>query len=297
MTLDEHLRYSKRTVDVHGHRMAYVETGRPDGSPIVLLHGNPTSSFLWRNVLPHLESLGRCLAPDLIGMGDSDKLPGKGDDRYRFVSHRRYLDGFLEAVGATDDVTLLVHDWGSALGFDWANRHRDAVRGLAYTEAICAVPAFEDWPGQARDLFRAMRSSAGEEICLVKNVFVERVLPASVLRDLTEAEMAAYRAPYTEAGEDRRPTLTWPREIPFDGEPSDVAEIVSSYRDWLAASEVPKLYLHVEPGFLSTVFADACRTWPNQREVGLHGHHFVQEDSPDDFGEAVAGWYREVVTA
>jgi haloalkane dehalogenase len=282
--------YETRTVDVEGRRMAYWEAGDPDGPPIVFLHGNPTSKYLWRNVLPHLEGAGRLLAPDLIGMGDSEKLPGEGDDRYRFVEHRRYLDGWFEAVGATSHVTLVLHDWGSGLGFDWANRHREAVRGIAYMEAICGPASFDDWPEGGQRVFQGFRSEAGEEIVLDKNVFVERVLPGSVMRDLTEEELAVYRAPFAAPGEDRRPTLTWPRQIPFDGEPADVAAIVGDYRDWLASSDVPKLYLHAEPGFLSQVFAGECRTWPNQREVTVRGIHFVQEDSPDEIGAAVAAW-------
>ena len=289
--IDENLHYDKQHVQVSGRRMAYIEAGRTDGPPIVLLHGNPTSSYLWRNVLPHLEPLGRCIAPDLIGMGDSDKLDGSGPDRYRFTEHRAYLDGFLEAVGVTDDVTLVVHDWGSGLGFDWANRHRTSVRGIAYMEAIVRPVSWDDWPTSARGIFEAMRSPAGEEICLDKNVFVERILPASVLRDLTEHEMGEYRRPFAAAGADRRPTLTWPREIPIDGEPADVHRIVSDYAGWLAQSEVPKLFVNADPGSILTgPQREFCRTWPNQTEVTVPGIHFVQEDSPDEIGRAVADW-------
>lgn len=295
MATDPALRHGKQTVEVHGRRMAYVEAGSASRPVFVLLHGNPTSSYLWRNVVPHLERLGRCVAPDLIGMGDSDKLPGEGDERYRFVEQRSFLDGFLEAVGVQSDVVLVVHDWGSALGFDWARRHAEAVLGIAYLEAICGVPAFEAWPDTAKDLFAGLRSDGGEAMCLERNLFVERVLPASVLRELTAEEMDHYRAPFREAGEARRPTLTWPREIPFDGQPADVAAIVADYADWLAHTAVPKLYLHVEPGFLSPVFAERCRQWPNQREVSINGHHFAQEDAPDEIGRAVAAWYRDAV--
>ena len=289
--IDDHLHLSKQRVTVAGREMAYIETGRHDGDPILFLHGNPTSSYLWRNVLPHVEPLGRCLAPDLIGMGDSEKLPGEGDGRYRFVRHRVFLDGFLDALGVDGRVTLVVHDWGSALGFDWANRHRDAVRGIAYMEAICGVPRLEDWPEGGRDIFAAMRGPAGESICLDRNVFVERILPSSVLRELSDDAMEHYRAPFRDPGEDRRPTLTWPRQIPFDGEPADVAEIVASYVAWLRGSDVPKLYVHAEPGFLSQVFAGECRTWANQTEVAVPGIHFVQEDAPDEIGRALADWY------
>ena len=281
----------KQYVTVKGRRMAYAEAG--EGSPILFLHGNPTSSYLWRNVIPHLADQGHCIAPDLIGMGDSEKLEPSGSDRYRFVEHREYLDGLLEALGVVGDVTLVIHDWGSALGFDWARRHPDAVRGIAYMEAIVAPLRWDDWPEMARGIFQAFRSPAGEGVILEKNVFVENVLPASVMRPLGEDEMAVYRRPFVEAGEARRPTLTWPREIPIDGEPADVEEIVRSYGEWLSASRVPKLFVNAEPGsILVGPQREFCRGWPNQREVTVKGLHFVQEDSPDEIGQAVAEWRR-----
>lgn len=283
--------HPKRTVTVHGRRMAYVELGA--GDPIVFLHGNPTSSYLWRNVMPHLADQGRCLAPDLIGMGDSEKLPDPGPDRYRFVEHREYLDGFLDAVGVRRDVTLVIHDWGSALGFDWANRHRDAVRGLAYMEAIVTPVDWADWPENARGIFQGFRSPAGEEMILEKNLFIDAVLPASIQRPLTAEEMDVYRRPFREPGESRRPTLTWPRQIPIEGEPADVCGIVSDYAAWLAGSAVPKLFVNVEPGaILVGRPRELCRTWPNQTEVTMRGLHFVQEDSPDEIGTAIARWRR-----
>jgi len=291
MTIPAEERYPKQTISVKGKRMAYVEIG--EGAPIVFLHGNPTSSYLWRNVIPHLTPQGRCIAPDLIGMGDSEKLEDSGPGRYRFVEHREYLDGLLEALGVTQDATFVIHDWGSALGFDWANRHRDAVRGIAYMEAIVKPVRWDQWPELARDIFKAFRSPAGEEVVLEKNVFVENVLPASVLRGLGEAEMAVYRRPYLEPGESRRPTLTWPREIPLDGEPDDVVEIVDAYGRWLAASDLPKLFVNADPGVILTGDQrEFCRSWPNQREVTVKGSHFVQEDSPDEIGRAVAEWRR-----
>lgn len=283
-------RYEKKYTDVLGQTMAYVETGT--GDPIVFLHGNPTSSFLWRNVIPHLEAHGRCVAPDLIGMGDSDKLPEPGPDSYRFVEHRRYLDAFLDRLGVRERVTLVVHDWGSALGFDWANRNRDAVDGIAYMEAIVRPVTWAEWSEASRPVFQAFRSSEGEDMVLQRNLFVERVLPGSVQRTLTDEEMAIYRAPYTNPGEDRRPTLTWPRELPIDGEPADVVEIVTSYGDWLSSSEVPKLFINAEPGAILTgPQREWVRTWPNQTEVTVAGKHFLQEDSPDAIGQAIAGWH------
>jgi len=279
----------KRRVAVDGLSMAYVEEGA--GDPIVFLHGNPTSSYLWRNVIPHVVPLGRCIAPDLIGMGDSDPLPDSGPGRYRFVDHRHYLDGLLAALDVRRNVTFVVHDWGSALGFDWANRHRDAVAAIAYMEAIVRPVTWADWPEAARRVFQGFRSPAGESLVLERNVFVENVLPGSVLRTLTDEEMAEYRRPFLEPGERRRPTLTWPREIPIEGEPADVAEIVAAYHEWLPASPVPKLFVNAEPGAILTGDQrEFCRTWANQREVTVRGNHFVQEDSPDEIGRAIADW-------
>ena len=275
----------KRRVDVDGVRMAYVEEG--EGDPIVFLHGNPTSSYLWRNVIPHLSSSGRCLAPDLVGMGDSDPLPDSGPGSYRFSDHSHFLDGLLEAVGATDRVTLVVHDWGSALGFDWANRHRDRVLGIAYMEAIVRPLSWADWPEASRRVFQGLRSEAGESMVLERNLFVEAVLPGSILRRLADEEMAEYRRPFLEAGERRRPTLSWPREIPIDGEPADVDAVVRSYAEWLRGSPLPKLFVNAEPGAILTgTVRELCRSWPNQREVTVRGSHFVQEDSPAEIGRA-----------
>lgn len=288
--------HGDRRVAVLGHTMAYREQGA--GDPIVFLHGNPTSSHLWRDVIPHVTGLGRCIAPDLIGMGNSDRLPDSGPETYRFVEHRRFLDAFLEAVDATDRVTLVVHDWGSVLGFDWARRHPDRVAGIVYMEAIVdTLDSWDAWPESGRRIFAAMNSDAGEEICLDKNVFVERILPSSVLRELTDDEMEVYRSPYREPGESRRPTLTWPRELPVGGEPEDVVAIVEDSRDWLGASEVPKLWIRGEPGFLTDVFADVCATFPEQTEETVRGLHFLQEDSPDAIGEAIADWYRTEITS
>ena len=281
----------KQTVEVLGKRMAYVELGR--GDPVVFLHGNPTSSYLWRNVMPHVAPLGRCIALDLIGMGDSDKLDDSGPGRYRFVEHREFLDGALAALGVASDVVWVVHDWGSALGFDWANRHRGATRGIAYMEALVRPVTSEEWPEAARRIFQGFRSDAGEGMVLENNVFVERVLPGSILRKLSEAEMAVYRAPYTEAGESRRPTLTWPREIPIDGEPPDVTGIVRDYAEWMAANDLPKLFVNADPGaILIGPQREFCRGWKNQQEVTVRGRHFIQEDSPDEIGRAVAAFVR-----
>ncbi len=287
-------RYAKKHIEVLGSKLAYVEVG--SGDPIVFLHGNPTSSYLWRNIIPHLEAAGRCIAPDLIGQGDSDKLEDSGPDRYRFVEHRRYLDALLEALGVERNVTFVIHDWGSGLGFDWANRHRDAVKGIAYMEAIVRpIASWDEWPEAARKLFQALRSPAGEQMILEKNVFVENILPGSVLRKLTDAEMAVYRRPFDEPGEGRRPTLTWPRQIPIAGEPEDVTAIARDYSAWLAESDVPKLFVNAEPGAILTgATREFCRSWPNQTEVTVAGNHFVQEDSPDEIGRAIADWLADI---
>jgi haloalkane dehalogenase len=279
---------AKRRVKVRDSDMAYVEAGA--GAPVVFLHGNPTSSYLWRNVIPEVQGIARCLAPDLIGMGDSGKAPAGA---YRFADHARYLDAWFEALGLDRDVVLVVHDWGSALGFHWARRHPERVRGLAYMEAIVRPLTWAEWPENARKVFQAMRSPAGEEMVLDKNVFVERILPASIERRLSTEEMEEYRRPFREPGEGRRPTLTWPREIPIDGEPADVVAIVDDYARWLAASPVPKLFVNADPGsILVGAQREFCRAWPDQREVTVRGLHFVQEDSPAAIGRAVAAFVR-----
>ena len=285
--------HAKKEVIVKGKTMSYVEMG--EGDPIIFQHGNPTSSYLWRNVMPHLQDQGRCIAIDLIGMGDSDKLDNPDASSYTFVQHRDYLDGALEALGVESDVTLVIHDWGSALGFDWANRHRDAVKGIAYMEGIVRPVSWEEWPEAARGVFQGFRSSAGEEMVLDKNTFVERVLPGSILRDLTEEEMAVYRRPFQNNGEDRRPTLTWPRQIPIDGTPADVVEIVQAYADWLTEADLPKLFVNAEPGaILIGAQREFCRSWPNQTEVTVSGNHFLQEDSPHEIGKAIAAWQKTI---
>jgi haloalkane dehalogenase len=269
--------------------MAYVEVGK--GDPIVLLHGNPTSSFLWRKVIPELRGLGRCIAPDLIGMGDSEKFDPAGPSAYRFIDHRTYVEGLLNLLGVDENVVLVGHDWGGALAFDWANHHRNSVQGIAYMETLVMPLTWADWPAAARDIFQAMRSEAGEEMCLIKNVFVERILPASVLDPLAPEVMDEYRRPYPEPGDGRRATLTWPREIPIDGEPAAVADLVRSYGQWLSTSDVPKLFVNAEPGsILVGRQREFCRTWPNQTEVTVRGSHFIQEDSGTEVGQAIAKW-------
>ena len=284
---------TKQMISVKGKSMAYVEMG--EGDPIIFQHGNPTSSYLWRNVMPHLADQGRCIAIDLIGMGDSDKLDGAGADSYTFMQHREYLDGALQALGVKQNVTWVIHDWGSALGFDWANRHRDVVKGIAYMEGIVRPVSWAEWPEAARGVFQGFRSEAGEEMVLEKNTFIERVLPGSIMRELSAEEMEVYRRPFQNKGEDRRPTLSWPRQIPIDGEPADVVDIVQDYADWLSAAQLPKLFINAEPGAILTgPQREFCRSWPNQTEVTVSGSHFIQEDSPHEIGKAIAHWYKDL---
>lgn len=290
----EHSRYTKHYQTVHGKRMAYVDEG--SGDPIVFLHGNPTSSYLWRNVMPHLEGQGRLIAPDLIGMGDSEKLDDSGPQSYTYVEQRKYLFSLLEALGVTANVTLVIHDWGSGLGFHWAHQNPEAVKGIAFMEAIVApIPNWDAFPEGAAATFQAFRSDAGEQMVLTDNVFVEQVLPGAILRDLTEAEMTEYRRPFVEPGESRRPMLTWPRQIPIAGEPADVVQIVTNYSRWLAQSDLPKLFVNAEPGALIVgPSRDIVRSWPNLTEVTVSGTHFIQEDSPDAIGTAIRDWYAKL---
>jgi len=283
----------KKTALVNGRRMAYVEHG--EGAPIVFQHGNPTSSYLWRNIMPHLAGLGRLIACDLIGMGDSEKLEPSGPDRYGYREQREYLFGLWDQLGLDGDVVLVLHDWGSALGFDWAEQHRDRVAGIAYMEAVVMPISWADFPDQGRRIFQGFRSPAGENLVLERNMFVEGVLPGSILRTLSDEEMAAYRAPFADPGEGRRPTLAWPRQIPIDGEPAEVVEIVRRYGAWLAGSTVPKLFVNAEPGSLLVGRArEFCRSWPNQTELTVPGSHFIQEDSPGQIGSALAEFVRRV---
>jgi haloalkane dehalogenase len=286
LAADPHPRRRVKTLD---SEMAYADVGQ--GEPIVFLHGNPTSSYLWRNVIPHVAGQGRCLAPDLIGMGAS----GKASCAYRFADHVRYLDAWFDAVGLDRHVTLVVHDWGSALGFHWAARHPERVKALAYMEAIVRPVTWPEWPDNARGIFQSMRSPAGEAIILDKNVFVERILPGGVLRRLADEEMSVYRQPWLTPGEARRPMLTWPREIPIEGEPADVVAVVEDYGRWLATTTTPKLFVNAEPGsILVGAQREFCRAWPNQREVTVRGSHFVQEDSPSEIGRALARFLEDI---
>lgn len=273
---------------VDGLRVAYREAGRGPG--IVLLHGNPTSSYLWRDVLPVLGRFGRCVAPDLVGMGRSAPLPDPGPGRYRFADHRRVLDGLLDQLDL-GPIVLVGHDWGGVLAMDWARRHPDAVRGIAYLETLVSPLSWSAPNAPAPDLFRALRGPEGERLVLAENVFVEVVLQAGTLRALDPATLAAYRRPFTAPGESRRPMLTWAREIPLDGEPADVHAVAAANAAWMASSAVPKLFVNGEPGALLTgPSREECRHWPNQIEVTVPGLHFLPEDSSGLIAEALSEW-------
>lgn len=281
--------YHKHYVTVHGLKMAYIDEGA--GNPILFLHGNPTSSYLWRNVIPHLVGLGRCIAPDLIGMGDSDKLPNSDSSSYRFVEHRKYLDAFLEALNIRNHVTLVIHDWGSALGFDWAFRHQHAVHAIAYMESfVKTIDSWDELSKEAGTFFQTIRSDVGEQLVLDNNLVVENILPSSILRKLSDSEMANYRRPFANQGESRRPTLTWLRQVPIANDPQDVYDIIHTYSKWLATSQIPKLFIESMPGVMFESHRNFAKTFLNQTHVQVSGSHFVQEDSPHEIGEAIAAW-------
>lgn len=283
----EDLSYRKRIL-VLDTNMAYVDVG--EGDPIVFLHGNPTPSYLWRNIIPHVLPLGRCLAPDYVGMGNSATSP---NGSYRFVDHRRYLDAWFDAMGLTKNIILVVHDWGSALGFSWAQRHSERIKGLVYMEAIVRpFLSWDEWPEATREFFKAQRTPAGEELILQKNLFIEYLLP---LRGLSMEAMEVYRRPFRNPGPSRQPMLTWSRDLPIAGQPEDVIKIVDSYARWLSASPIPKLFINGDPGgFLIGAQREFCRAWPNQQEITVKGTHFLQEDAPSEIGEATARFVANV---
>lgn len=287
--------YQKQFAEVHGKRIAYIDEGT--GEPIVLLHGNPTSSYLWRNVVPELVDSGRVIVPDLIGQGDSEKLPAsEGPDRYSFQVAYDYLSGLLDVLGLDGNITLVIHDWGSGLGFHYTKNNPGKVRGVAYMEAVVMPLNWDDWPESARGIFQGFRSEKGEDLVLNRNMFIEGVLPSAVLRELTEEEMAHYRSWATEPN-DRQPTLNWPRQIPIEGEPAHMVELVQAYGEFMAASDIPKLFINAEPGsILVGRQREFCRSWANQQEVTVKGSHFVQEDSPAEIGQAVANWLKTIKT-
>jgi haloalkane dehalogenase len=279
---------------VNGKRMAYIDEGV--GDTIVFQHGNPGSSYLWRNVMPHVEGLGRLVACDLIGMGGSDKLDDPGPHSYHYFENRDYLFALWDALDLGNNIILVLHDWGGALGLDWANRHRDRVAGIVHMETVCAPLEWEDFPGEVAGMFRLLRSPQGEPMVLADNVFIEGVLPSIVMRTLSDDEMDHYRRPFRNPGEDRRPTLSWPRDVPLAGEPAAVVAVIDEFGAWLAESDVPKLFVRADPGVIQSGqrILDIVRSWPNQEEITVPGTHFLQEDSPDQVGEAIASFVRRL---
>ncbi len=283
----------KQKISINNKNIAYAESG--SGDPIIFLHGNPTSSYLWRNITPHLESQGRCICIDLIGMGDSDKLDNPDENSYQFEEHYHYVNAAIESLTNGENTTFVIHDWGSALGFNWCYHNPDSVKGIAYMEAIVKEMTWEDWGDEAKGIFQGFRSDAGESLVLEKNYFVERVLPGSIIRRLRDEEIEEYRRPFLNPGEDRRPTLSWPREIPIEGQPANVCKIVNQYAEWMQTNDIPKLFINAEPGAITTGrIRDFCRSWKNQTEVTVKGIHFIQEDSPDDIGKAISTWYKNI---
>jgi haloalkane dehalogenase len=284
----EDVSYRKR-LTVLGTDMAYVDVG--EGDPIVFLHGNPTPSYLWRNIIPYLLPFGRCLAPDYVGMGNSGSAPDGG---YRLVDHQRYLDAWFEALGLTKNVILVVHDWGSALGFDWARRHPDRVKAIVYMEGIVRpFRSWDEWPEVTRAFFQNQRTAAGEDLILQKNLFIEYLLP---LRGIPKEAIEVYRRHFRNPGPSRQPMLTWTRELPIAGEPADVVAIVEDYARFLSTSQIPKLFIDAEPGgFLIGAQREFCRAWPNQEQVTIKGAHFLQEEAPDEVGEAIARFVAKVL--
>ena len=284
---------TKKKILINNKSIAYVDSG--SGDPIIFLHGNPTSSYLWRNITPHLETQGRCISIDLIGMGDSDKLDNPDENSYLFEEHYHYLSAAIESLTDGENISFVIHDWGSALGFNWCYHNPDSVKGIAYMEAIVKEMTWEDWDNNAKSIFQGFRSDAGESLVLEKNYFIEKVLPGSIIRALSSDEMNEYRRPFLNSGEDRRPTLSWPREIPIEGQPRNVCEIVNQYAEWMQTNDIPKLFINAEPGAITTGrIREFCRSWKNQTEVTVKGKHFVQEDSPDEIGKAISTWYKNI---
>ena len=282
----------KKNINVLGKKMTYVDKG--EGDPIIFQHGNPASSYLWRNIIPYLENQGRCIAIDLIGMGDSDKLTDNGNNTYSYHIQKQYFNKCLEELEIKENITFVIHDWGSALGFNWAYEHQESVKGICYMEAIVKKISWEDWPKDAKSIFQGFRSDAGEDLILKKNLFIEGVLPNAIIRHLTETEMDIYRKPFLKEI-DRRPTLDWPRQIPINNEPEEVCKIVDDYSSWMSINEIPKLFINADPGSILTgKQREFCRKWKNQQELTVKGNHFIQEDSPNEIGEAISKWYRNL---
>ena len=283
----------KKSVNINGLKISYVEMGI--GRPIIFQHGNPTSSYLWRKIVPKISQLGRCIAIDLVGMGDSDKISQVNSSSYTLKDHKYYWRETLRALGVKKNIIFVLHDWGSALGFDYFAEYPDSVDGICHMEAIYDRMEWDDWPESSRKIFQGLRGNSGEEMILKKNVFVEKILPASILGQLTKAEMDEYRRPFINDGTARLPTLVWPRQLPIDNEPLDVCEVVEHYSQVLGKNDVPKLFINADPGVIVTSrIKEVVRSWPNQTEVTVKGLHFIQEDSPNEISNALSDWLQGI---
>ncbi|MEZ2440259.1 haloalkane dehalogenase [Chitinophaga sp. RCC_12] len=276
----------KQFQSINGFKMAYYETGK--GDPIIFLHGNPTSSFIWRNIIPYVEGLGRCIAPDLMGMGDSDKFSDSAS--YTLAQNQQYVDALLDILNVRKNVVFVGHDWGAQLAFDWVWRHSEAVRGIVHMEAVVAPRTWKEM----LPLFKDLRSEKGEEMVLQQNLFIELILPESILRPITVAELDEYRRPFTSPGEARRAMLSWVRQLPINGEPANVEKIIEDNDAYLSKSTIPKLFIEAIPGTLSQEEKEICSKWPNETHITVTGHHHLQEDSPEQIGEAIAKWLKQL---
>lgn len=287
--------YFKKKIKALDCNLAYVDTGtdnvsHPDET-VIFFHGNITSSYMWRNIIPYIEPRARCIAIDNIGQGDSDKLAQSGPNAYRLAQHQDYLNAALGQLDVGDKVTLVMHDWGAQLGLTWGNANRDRLKAIAYFQGVMGDFKWDFWPEAVADLMRKFRGPEGEKLVLEDNFFVEKILPAMVKRSLPQEVWNEYRRPYRTPGEDRRPTLTWPREIPIEGDPADVLAVCERNNTWLKQSSLPKLLIHTNPPtVLMAHILDEVRTFPNQEEVTISGLHYVHEDHPHEIGEAIAEW-------
>ena len=283
----------KKYKEILGKTMAYLDSG--EGQSIVFLHGNPASSFLWRNITPAVEGMGRIVVPDLIGMGDSEKLEGVDNPDYQYHGQYKYLSNLLDSLDLGNEVNLVIHDWGSAMGFQYARENSDRIKSITFMEAIVAPLSWDDWPENARNIFQLMRSEAGEELVLEKNIFVERILLNDSAEGFSEEEKVEYIRPFKEAGEDRRPTLTWPRQIPVDGEPQAVIDEVIKNGEFHKDSNIPKLFINADPGSILTgKQREFVRSWNNLKETTVKGNHFIQEHSPSEIGEALKNFLQNL---
>jgi haloalkane dehalogenase len=290
--IDSKLHYSKKSIMVKDRKMAFIEVGR--GDPIVFIHGNANSAYMWRNILPYMEDLGRLIAIDNIGQGDSDKLPDSGPGSYTLAEHQVYINGIMEALDINKNVTLVMHDWGGPLGLTWARSHSENIKGLVHCEIVVGNhSSYDDYPDGHGERLKRVRGPDGEKLVMTDNYFIEKIYMGGVIRNIDDETMAEIRRPYEGPRENRRPTLTWPRQIPIGGKPKDVADLVDDLSFWMAENDIPKLFIRAEPGqILFGRDLEIINSWANQKTVTVAGLHHPQEDSPDDIGIALRNWYK-----